>query len=830
MHLLIDLQPLQTRGAANRGVGKVTNGMLRALASAHDVIGLKRHVPYLVQPAVEVPTLEVRPGGSTNELEEVIAGYHFDAVLNCSSPYGNENVIVADLKGKNRPLVASIFYDATPWIFPDVYLPNSETRQGYHNRCVELYARADLVCAISQHSEQDARRFGYANRDTAITVSLGVEPVFAEATDARHRWNIHNSYLLTVSGDDFRKNPETLIAAYLKSGVRESLSLVIVISNDVESEFLRRLESKFGNLRPQNVIILSKVAEGELGALYRDCAAFVVASFYEGFGIPIVEAMHAGKWIVSPATSGLAEVIGPALLALVEDPTCSESMIIALEQAERKLKDGLPDDAMPRGYAQKYSWSRVCENFEKAVMKRREALAAKPAQAISIRPRLFWASPFPQDISGIAFFSEDLVELMGEFYDLVLVPNSVSTFVPTSKTGRFKIAGADPDKLLILNHGERPRVVYNIGNSHFHLNLLELLFKLPGIVLLHDSFVGGLESFWRERVAGLEAGWSPLSTRAGQWGASRWLRKLSKVDRLLNPIQATRFRVALSKVARLPGMRVLLLRLAKSIRGLLVMANTRNLNTDATLKTDDRPLDIQIIESSRALVFLSEYAQSLIAPEHLAKRPVHVVPLYCRYRGTMAATKRTELRQKYGIAEEAFVITTAGFQTRLKLADRVIRSCIELQSREAAKCYVQVLGHFFDSNLEAEVESLLTENNVPSFVSSGFLPEASLTERLAVSDVAVFLREWPTGAASAALNDALGAGVPCLVSDNFGFREYPNTAVFRIANTELTEGLLLLYRHPQVRYALAAGALEYAEGRSVERTAAKLRETLGLYD
>ena len=84
MHLLIDLQPLQTRGAANRGVGKVTNGMLRALASAHDVIGLKRHVPYLVQPAVEVPTLEVRPGGSTNELEEVIAGYHFDAVLNCS--------------------------------------------------------------------------------------------------------------------------------------------------------------------------------------------------------------------------------------------------------------------------------------------------------------------------------------------------------------------------------------------------------------------------------------------------------------------------------------------------------------------------------------------------------------------------------------------------------------------------------------------------------------------------------------------------------------------------------------------------------------------------
>jgi glycosyltransferase involved in cell wall biosynthesis len=222
----------------------------------------------------------------------MVFDHHFDVIINCSGPSWEENRIITGLTGPNRPLVASIIYDLIPWIFPDVYLQSPQFRQKYHNRCVDLYARADLVCAISQNSERDALRFGYATPETATTISLGVKQLVPELGNARQKWKISQSYLLSVSGDEFRTNLELLIAAYLQSDIRRSHSLVIVISNDADTGFSNRMEAKYGNLRAQGVMILVLVAESELGALYRDCDAFVFTSLYEGFGIPIVEAMQ----------------------------------------------------------------------------------------------------------------------------------------------------------------------------------------------------------------------------------------------------------------------------------------------------------------------------------------------------------------------------------------------------------------------------------------------------------------------------------------------------------------------------------------------------------
>src|SRR5262249_38220542 len=378
----------------------------------------------------------------------------------------------------------------------------------------------------------------------------------------------------------------------------------------------------------------------------------------------------------------------------------------------------------------------------------------------------------------IAFYSEDLVGPVSKDYDIILVPNTILTFVPTPKTGRFKIEEARAEALRLMCNGEQPFVFYNIGNSHFHLELLDLLFTLPGIVLLHDSFVGGLEGLWRERTAGLATD--------QDFTSSEFL-------------------------------------------GVSAAGTASRASVGVRRRYDSRPLDVKIIESSWVMLFLGEHAKSLIGLEHLAKRPTHVVPLYCRYRGGSPASKRAELRRKYGIPENAFVVTTTGFQGRMKLTDRIVQSCIELQRWEkGAQVYVQVLGHFFEAALKAEITALLTENGVRAFVSDGFVDEETLAQRVALSDVAVFLRGWTTGGPSAGLNDALGMGIASLVTDDFALREYPKTAVLRVSNSEVTEGLVLLYRRPVVRQALAAGGLKYARDMSLERIAARLCEILSL--
>jgi glycosyltransferase involved in cell wall biosynthesis len=826
VRILIDLQPLQTLGAATRGVGRYTNGLLSALASFHDVIGMRRSCPYLVPPSADVPTVEVTSGRPETELEQQLSDWHFDVVINCSGPFWEENVIVSGLRNTNRPIVASIFYDVIPWVFPDVYLQDPQVRRGYHNRCVDLYARADLVCAISQHSEHDALRFGYATNETATTISLGVERLVPEVTNTREKWKIPRSYLLSVSGDEFRKNPEMLIAAFLQSHIRKSRCLVVIISNDADSGFSLRMETKYGNLRAQGVIILPEVGESELGVLYRDCEAFVYTSLYEGFGIPIVEAMRFGKWIISSRSSSLAEVSGPALLSVIEDPSNLHSIITALDQAVRRLDEGRLDEMVPQGHAQKFSWTQVVRNFETAVAQRKVVVLSTRTLE---QPRLFWASPLPNDVSGIAFYSEDLVGPVSKDYDIILVPNTVSTFVPTPKTGRFKIEEPRAEALRALCNDEQPFVFYNIGNSHFHLELLDLLFTLRGIVLLHDSFVGGIEGLWRERNAGLAMDQNFTTRPAATAGLRRWCWTLSKMDRLLLPFQPTRFRRILSMVARLSGMRRLVLDVAEFLRGVSAGKGASLPAVAAAIRSDTRSLDVQIIESSWAMLFLGEHAKSLIGLKHLAKRPTHVVPLYCRHRGAISATKRSELRRKYDIPEDAFVVTTTGFQASIKLPDRIVQGCVELKDFENALVYVQVLGHFFEASLKTKITTLLKKNDVRAFVSDGFVDEETLAQRVALSDVVVFLRGGTTGGPSAGLNDALGMGIPGLVTDDFAFREYPKTAVLHVSNTEVTEGLILLYRHPEIRQALGAGGLQYAQEMSLEGVAARLCKIFSLY-
>jgi glycosyltransferase involved in cell wall biosynthesis len=869
MRVLLDLQALQTQGAAERGVGTYTRGLLKALAARHEVIGLRRAGPFLAPAGVEVPMLEAGEAAQAP----------IDAVIHCSGPFWEENTPVPRGTRLERALFASIFYDAIPWVYPERYLPHGDARLGYHNRCVELYARADLVCAISGSAAADALRLGYANPGSIATIGAAAEPLECSPRPAREAWSIPRPYLLTVSGDDYRKNPHVLVEGYLASRLRETHDLVLVISNDAETGFSRRLARAHPDAARRGVRVLPQVGEAALGALYRDCAAFVYASLYEGFGIPLVEAMQAGKWIIASTASSIGEVAGSALLEPIADPRDAASIAAALDRAQARLAPAASETAAPRARAAQFTWSRVVERLEEALHRRREAGLERPGQ----KRKLYWASPFPADISGIAFYSSDLAPLVARKFDLVLVPNDPASFVPSAATGRFRAIAPEVGALAAGGTGELPLVLYQIGNSPFHLDLVALLDKVPGVVLLHDAVLGGLADFWNERE--VERALRARRHSALPQRLRAWCARLGKLDRLLEPSQPTRLRRSAGRLARLPGLRAAVVMTAARFRALawgeagalpaplraaarldrllepaqggwarrlaarlverravaaavsLLARGTRAL----TLQTSHLPpasapqilraqeMAARIIEASRALVLLCEHAKAFLPSEVLRTRPQHLVPLYARARGGVSDAERAALRRKYGIPPDAFVVTTTGFQAPIKLTHQLVNACLALRRLEGAPVFLQVLGRLEPAAYRAQVHAALEGSALGRFISEHFLDEAQLVERTALSDLAVFLRAQSNGGPSAGLNDALGLGIACLVTDDFAFREYPPGAFRPIANEALVEELRALYRDPAARIALGAAGLRFAQEHAPAHIAGRLCEVLEHY-
>jgi glycosyltransferase involved in cell wall biosynthesis len=167
---------------------------------------------------------------------------------------------------------------------------------------------------------------------------------------------IKQPYLLYVGNAYPHKNLEGLIKAYAEIEKEiKNLSLVLVGKEDYFYNRLKQLAKNFSS----NIIFPGFVPDSELAALYQNATAYVFASFYEGFGLPPLEAMAHGLPVVSSSKTCLPEVLGDA--ALYFNPDDKEDMKNKIKQIiqDEKLRENLRS----RGYlqAKKYSWQECAE-------------------------------------------------------------------------------------------------------------------------------------------------------------------------------------------------------------------------------------------------------------------------------------------------------------------------------------------------------------------------------------------------------------------------------------------------------------------------------------
>lgn len=213
---------------------------------------------------------------------------------------------------KNAKLVATVF-DMTPLLFPDLHL--GKTIQLDKIRLDRIKASADLVITISENSKKDFLKFA---PDKKIEVIYpGVSALYKMKTD-----KAKSGYILSVGTIEPRKNIKGLIKAYLDSGIKEKL--VLVGNWGWQNSDLKELIEK----NKDKIILKGFVKDEDLPDLYQGSLYLVYPSFYEGFGIPILEAMSLGVPVIASDNSSIPEVGGDAILYI--DPSDNSSISEAL--------------------------------------------------------------------------------------------------------------------------------------------------------------------------------------------------------------------------------------------------------------------------------------------------------------------------------------------------------------------------------------------------------------------------------------------------------------------------------------------------------------------
>jgi len=245
-------------------------------------------------------------------------------------------------------------------------------------------AAARRVVAVSEATAGDLRfHFPEAFREPAKlrVIHHGVSPVFRPAAEAereaiRRDLGFPQGYLLYAGTLEPRKNVEGVLDAWQALRVADPTAPPLVLAGGYgwrSKPLMRRIERIAAADRAAGeaptLAVLGRVDEELLARLYRAATVFVYPSFYEGFGMPVAEAMASGVPVVTSDRSSLPEVAGEAALQVrPEDP----AQILG---ALKKLLDdpALSEDLVQKGLerARTFRWEKAAAEMEEVF---REAL------------------------------------------------------------------------------------------------------------------------------------------------------------------------------------------------------------------------------------------------------------------------------------------------------------------------------------------------------------------------------------------------------------------------------------------------------------------------
>ncbi|MCL5432839.1 MAG: glycosyltransferase family 4 protein [Patescibacteria group bacterium] len=248
-----------------------------------------------------------------------------------------------------------------------IYFPEMFTKKDLYqlkNWTNYSVKKAKKIFTISQASKDDIIKLYKLTEDKVVVTYPGLKTVennglkTADMDIIKRKYGIKGDYILFVGTLQPRKNITGLIEAFSlisKRGNINDLQLIIVGKKGWLFEEILKAPEKFGV--SENVRFLEFVSDSELTLLYKNALCFVLPSLYEGFGLPVLEAMANGCPVLASNVSSLPEAGGDA--ALYFDPKTPEDMASKIKRVIEDKK--LRSEMVKKGYEQvkKFSWEKT---------------------------------------------------------------------------------------------------------------------------------------------------------------------------------------------------------------------------------------------------------------------------------------------------------------------------------------------------------------------------------------------------------------------------------------------------------------------------------------
>lgn len=260
--------------------------------------------------------------------------------------------------GKSGKYVATV-HDVIPLILPETF--TLRHRLVARAALARVRRKADLVIVPSLAVKDDVERRLGLPADRVVVTPEGCEPRFRPAAartvaEVAARYRLPPRYLLAVGVQDPRKNLTALLQAFARlrrhGDVDAGVQLVLAGTQGRLAAPLARTVRTLG--LESAVVLPGFIDDDDLPAVYSGAAVFVFPSLYEGFGLPVLEAMACGAPVVTSNAASMAEVAGGA--AMLVDPRDVAGLAAAVAQVlhDERLRERLRDAGLAR--ARRFSW------------------------------------------------------------------------------------------------------------------------------------------------------------------------------------------------------------------------------------------------------------------------------------------------------------------------------------------------------------------------------------------------------------------------------------------------------------------------------------------
>ena len=269
-------------------------------------------------------------------------------------------------KNSNTKLIVTI-HDLIFLRFPELY--NAVDRKIYSQKAKYACEIADTIIAVSEQTKTDIINFLDVDDNKIEVVYQGCNPIYYKEVDTNkkiettQKYNLPEHYILNVGTVEKRKNTLSVLKA-IHIGKIDTDFVIVGKKTDYQEELVNYAEK---NNLTERLLILNDVPLEDLPAIYQQADLFVYPSYFEGFGIPLIEALYSKIPIITTKGGVFSETGGLSSMYIEPDnyEQLGEAIKIALNDSE------LREEMITEGYkfVQKFNEEKIAANLMNVYLK-----------------------------------------------------------------------------------------------------------------------------------------------------------------------------------------------------------------------------------------------------------------------------------------------------------------------------------------------------------------------------------------------------------------------------------------------------------------------------